>query len=264
MRSRLDLELVRRGLVDTRQEAQRLISESAVLVEGVIADKAARKVSKAENLRILGPKPKYVSRAGQKLEKALQNFEIDPTGFVCVDVGSSTGGFTDCLLQSGASKVYSVDVGTNQLHEKIRSDDRVEVFEQTDIRKFELENCVDLVVCDVSFISLKLVLENMKSFIDNSGTIIVLIKPQFEAGRSEVSKGSGVISDPEIWKRVINEVTAFADSIGLYLFGLEVSPVQGASGNVEFLAGMRSSNSLGTSVQISDLIDAVINDIEVN
>jgi len=236
MRRRLDLEMVRRGLVPSRQEAQRLISESAVLVEGVIADKAARKVSPAENVRILGPKPKYVSRAGQKLETALEKFGIDPVGLICLDVGSSTGGFTDCLLQAGASSVVAVDVGTNQLHEKIRADRRVEVFEQTDIRKFETDEQFDLIVGDVSFISLKLILPKLKDLSKPGALLVMLIKPQFEAGRKEVSKGNGIITDPHIWDRVLRDVASFSIKLGLDVINITRSPVKGTSGNVEFLA----------------------------
>ena len=261
MRRRLDVELVRRNLVSSRQEAQRLIVEKVVLVDGVIAEKSARMVAADQNILIQGPKPKYVSRAGQKLEGALQKFNIDPKGYLCLDAGSSTGGFTDCLLQADAEKVIAVDVGTNQLHEKIRDDDRVEVHEQTDIRSFEFKGeLCDLVVADLSFISLKLVLEKLKSCLKPNGQIIVLVKPQFEAGRTQVSKGKGVVTDPSIWRSVLTQVASSAVRLDLKPKAITRSSIKGISGNVEFVLWLTWLEELSTGSVSDKAIEAMVDD----
>ncbi|MDA3040118.1 MAG: TlyA family RNA methyltransferase [Actinomycetota bacterium] len=237
-RRRLDAELVRRKMAPSREAAQRLIADGTVLVGGTVADKAARQVAAGEAIRLLGPRPRYVSRAGLKLEAALDRFAIDPRGRRCLDAGSSTGGFTDCLLQRGAAMVTAVDVGTHQLHERLRGDDRVSVREQTDVRRLSLgpdEPAFELVVGDLSFISLRLVLPALASLAAPGATMALLIKPQFEAGRQEASRGKGVISDPAIWRRVIHEVEGAARTCGAAMLGLMPSPITGSSGNVEFI-----------------------------
>ncbi len=237
-RRRLDAELVRRKIAPSREAAQRLIAEGVVLVGGAVADKASRQVGAGEAIRLLGPRPRYVSRAGLKLEAALDRFEIDPRGLRCLDAGSSTGGFTDCLLQRGAAHVTAVDVGTHQLHERLRGHDRVTVREQTDVRRLALvegEPRFDLVVGDLSFISLRLVLPALTSLARSSAPIALLIKPQFEAGRQEASKGKGVISDPVIWRRVIHEIELAARPAGAAMLGIMPSPITGSTGNVEFI-----------------------------
>lgn len=243
-RRRLDAELVRRGLVASRQEARREIEAGMVIVGGAPTAKPARLVLPSDDVQLLGPGPKYVSRAGGKLEAGLDNYEVDPTGLRVLDAGSSTGGFTDCLLQRGAEKVYAVDVGTHQLHEKIRADDRVVVMEQTDVRSLTVEALaqpgsegpVDLIVGDLSFISLKLVMPTLVELAKPGASMILLIKPQFEAGRQEASKNRGVITDPQIHERVIEEVRNAALSLGAVMLGVMESPVTGSAGNVEFVA----------------------------
>jgi 23S rRNA (cytidine1920-2'-O)/16S rRNA (cytidine1409-2'-O)-methyltransferase len=186
-----------------------------------------------------------VSRAGEKLSSALGSFGIDPSGRHCLDAGSSTGGFTDCLLQFGAASVTAVDVGTHQLHERLRSDRRVDVREQTDIRQLRPETLAhppSLVVADLSFISLRLVLPALVAF--GPVEAVVLIKPQFEAGRDEASRGRGVIGDPEIWRRVIEEVVAEAARLGMPCTDVMVSPVPGRAGNVEFMAHLQVKTTL--------------------
>ncbi len=218
--------------------AQRLIADRVVLVAGTLADKPSRQVLTSDAIELLAPPPLYVSRAGGKLEGALDQFGLDPAGLVCLDAGSSTGGFTDCLLQRGARRVIAVDVGTHQLHEKIRVDERVEVREQTDIRRLTIEDLgapVDLIVADLSFISLRLALDGLVRLVRAQGPLVLLIKPQFEAGRQEASRGRGIISDPAIWQRVLGEVADAAQVTGAAMLELMVSPVPGTSGNIEFV-----------------------------
>ncbi len=242
-RRRLDSELVRRGLVADREQADLEISRGRVTVGGAPADKPNRLVLPSEDVRLLDPPPRFVSRAGQKLEAALSHFEVDPTGLRVLDAGSSTGGFTDCLIQAGASHVYAIDVGTNQLHEKLRERSDITVREQTDIRRVtvaSLEQPVDLTVGDLSFISLKKVLPALVLLTKAESSMLLLIKPQFEAERQEVDRGQGVITDPDIWERVIQEVTEAVLSVGAVMLGVMQSPVTGASGNVEFIGHMKT------------------------
>ncbi len=245
-RRRLDAELVRRGLVGSRQAAKLEIESRNVLVGGAIALKATTMVDPGQSLRLLGPGPKYVSRAGNKLSEALEQFAISPLGMRCLDIGSSTGGFTDCLLQAGAREVVAVDVGTNQLHEKIRSDSRVDVREQTDARSLlasEFHSLFDLVVSDVSFISLRLILPAIIPLANSEGTLVLLVKPQFEAGRQEAARGRGVITDPTIWRRILHEVLTEAHRLGANLTGIMPSSTRGTSGNVEFVTSLRRTRS---------------------
>lgn len=243
-RRRLDAELVRRGLVSSRQEARREIEAGMVIVGGAPTTKPARLVLPSDDVQLLGPGPKYVSRAGGKLEAGLDRYQIDPAGFRVLDAGSSTGGFTDCLLQRGAKQVYAVDVGTHQLHEKIRAHERVVVMEQTDVRSLTVESLagpdgggpVDLIVGDLSFISLKLVIPTLIELAKPGASMVLLIKPQFEAGRQEASKSRGVITDPQIHERVIEEVRSAALSLGAVMLGVMESPVTGSAGNLEFVA----------------------------
>jgi 23S rRNA (cytidine1920-2'-O)/16S rRNA (cytidine1409-2'-O)-methyltransferase len=241
--------------VDTRQQAQELIAAGRVTVNGAPAFKAARQVSSAEAVLVSGPPPRFVSRAGHKLEAALAEFGVDPKGRHGLDIGSSTGGFTDCLLQEGAVRVVAIDVGTNQLHERLRSDDRVISLENTHIRDASLGSLVEhghgpaagfgVIVADLSFISTTGLLPHMAGFLADDGDLLVLVKPQFEAGRSEVSKGRGIIRDPDIWKRVLHEFIDAAGPAGLEVVDLAISPVIGGKGNVEFLAHLRRAAILG-------------------
>ena len=244
-RRRLDAEMVRRELVESRSIAQREITAGRVTVGGAPALKPSRLVDPAEDVQILGPPPQFVSRAGAKLEGALEAFDIDLTGTRCLDAGSSTGGFTDCLLQRGAASVIAVDVGTHQLHERIRSDDRVDVRERTDVRSIEpadVGGFVDVVVGDLSFISLKLAMPALFRLSTSETEILLLIKPQFEAGRVEVSRGRGVITNPLIWQRVLTEIWQEATRLGGALIDVVGSSITGRSGNAEFVGRFRSGN----------------------
>lgn len=254
--------MVRRKLVPSRTLAQLEIAAGRVTVDGAPADKPARMVDPAQDVRLLGPPPPYVSRAGLKLEAALDVFAIDVSGLRCLDAGSSTGGFTDCLLQRGASGVIAVDVGTNQLHERIRADERVDVREQTDVRSITPESLggpVDLVVADLSFISLRLVLPALRAAADGA-PVVTLVKPQFEAGRQEAAKGQGIIRDPLIWRRVLGEVVDAGADQGLHLIDAIVSPISGTAGNIEFVVQLRTSNN--TLSEHTELLDRVVAEAE--
>jgi 23S rRNA (cytidine1920-2'-O)/16S rRNA (cytidine1409-2'-O)-methyltransferase len=238
IKKRLDVLLTERGHADSRTKAQAIIMSGLVYVEGQKADKPG--VSYEENIDIevrSGNTCPYVSRGGLKLEKALRDFGVNPQGYVCSDSGASTGGFTDCLLQQGASKVFAIDVGYGQLDWKIRSDPRVVVMERTNVRYVtpeQLGEPLDLSVVDVSFISLKIVLPVIKTFLKESGQVLCLIKPQFEAGKDKVGK-KGVVRDPETHKEVLDAFVALANELNFRILGLTFSPVKGPEGNIEFL-----------------------------
>jgi 23S rRNA (cytidine1920-2'-O)/16S rRNA (cytidine1409-2'-O)-methyltransferase len=238
---RLDLLLVERGLFETREQAQRALMAGAVEVEGRRVDKAGTAVAIDSRLEVLGPREPFVSRAGRKLEAALDHFAIDPSGRVCLDVGAGTGGFTDCLLQRGAMRVYALDVGRGQLHVSLRADPRVIVLEGRNARHLdaaEVPDSIGLMTIDVSFISLRLVVPAVIDVLAPGGDLVALIKPQFEAPRGSVGKG-GVLRDEELRRAVIGERAAFLQSLGLDLRGTIDSPVAGAGGNREALAYLR-------------------------
>jgi 23S rRNA (cytidine1920-2'-O)/16S rRNA (cytidine1409-2'-O)-methyltransferase len=235
-RQRLDLLLVQQGLAATREGARRLIMAGEVSVNGQVQDKPGFAAPASALLAVRTPLP-YVSRGGLKLVAALDDFDIDPSGLVAVDVGASTGGFTDCLLQRGAARVFAIDVGYGQLAWKLQSDPRVVVLDRTNVRHLEQlpgGELVDLAVIDASFISLALVLPPTLRFLRRPGQVIALIKPQFEAGKDDVGKG-GVVRDERIHRRVLRETMLMAQSLGLIVRGLTVSPAPGPAGNVEFL-----------------------------
>lgn len=232
---RLDVALVTRGLFPSRERAQEAISAGMVLVEGRIITKAARKVTEAEALTVTGDPIGYVGRGGLKLEGALERFGINPAGQICLDVGASTGGFTDCLLQRGATRVYAVDVGRDQLHAALRSDPRVVVMEGTDIRQVDsLPEAPSLISIDVSFISLTLVLPAVARLLAPGGQIICLIKPQFEVGPGGVGK-NGIVRDPRQHQKAVDRVLGAATALGLIPAPVIESPVLGTEGNKEFL-----------------------------
>jgi 23S rRNA (cytidine1920-2'-O)/16S rRNA (cytidine1409-2'-O)-methyltransferase len=213
-----------------------------VLVGGSVADKAARLFGDGEPLRLIGPPPRFVGRGGEKLEGALDRFEIAVAGR-WVDAGASTGGFTDCLLQRGATEVVAIDVGHGQLHERLRADPRVDVRERVNVRLLgpgDLGEPADGVTADLSFISLAVVLPNLVGLARAGADLVVLVKPQFEAGRAEVSRGRGVVRDPEVWARALTAVVAAAGSAGAAMMNAMTSPITGADGNVEFFLHCRA------------------------
>lgn len=228
--------MVEKGLVPSREKAQALIIIGGVKVNGQIMRKPGQKIREDAFIEIITPPCPYVSRGGIKLEGAIKGFSINVEGKVCLDVGASTGGFTDCLLQHGAKRVYAVDVGWGQLHWKLRNDPRVICLEKRNIRylpKEEIPEEVDLVTIDTSFISLKLVIPAVLKFLKEKAEILALIKPQFEVGKGEVGKG-GVVRDPEKHKRVIEEIWTFSQNLGLHPVGVMESPILGPKGNKEF------------------------------
>ncbi len=238
--TRLDLELFERSLVESRSLAQRLIMEGKVRINGQVMLKPSQKVKPEDELTV-ETEPRFVSRGGEKLLGAMQAFQILPEGWICADVGASTGGFTDCLLQFGAEKVYAIDVVYGILHWKIRQHPKVVCMERTNARFVEtLPEPVRLVTIDASFISLEILLPVVKQwFGPDGGEVVALIKPQFEAGRKEVSKGEGVISDPKIHQQVVDKVSGFARTIGYRVEGLITSPLKGPKGNIEFLVWLK-------------------------
>jgi 23S rRNA (cytidine1920-2'-O)/16S rRNA (cytidine1409-2'-O)-methyltransferase len=239
-RERIDKLLVELGLAESRTKAQALVMAGVVLVEEQRVEKPSQEFSSAANIRIKGAtaESRYVGRGGLKLEKALAHFQINVADFVCLDVGASTGGFTDCLLQHAARRVVAVDVGTNQLDWKLRQDERVEVRENVNARYLKPEDFAekfDLAAMDVSFISVTKILPALVPLLKETGKIVTLIKPQFEVGRGEVGKG-GIVREPEKHERVVREVNQAAEDLGLKIVGVIDSPILGADGNKEFLA----------------------------
>ncbi|MBQ4565798.1 MAG: TlyA family RNA methyltransferase, partial [Oscillospiraceae bacterium] len=236
-KERLDVLLVQQGLCDSRSKAQALIMSGEVYVDGQKCDKAGTPILTTAQIEVRGNACPYVSRGGLKLEKALRDFGVDPTGYVCSDSGASTGGFTDCLLQKGAKKVFAIDVGYGQLAWSIRTDPRVVCMERTNIRYVtpeQLGEPLDLSVVDVSFISLKIVLPAIKALLKTTGQVLCLIKPQFEAGKEKVGK-KGVVRDPEVHKEVLDNFLALAAELNFTVRNLTFSPVKGPEGNIEFL-----------------------------
>ena len=282
---RLDQSVVALGLTDSREQARRLIMAGEVLVNGQVVDRPAANVE-AEAEITIKTRPRFVSRGGEKLDAALEHFKLDMAGRVCADVGASTGGFTDCLLQHGAARVYAIDVGRGLLDYKLRRDPRVIVMEDTNARYLErLPEPVQFIAIDASFISLKLLLPVVKGWFTSppspalratpppspdralpgqergegpgvGGEVIALIKPQFEAGRKDVSKGGGVIKDPAVHRRVLREVLAFAVEQDFAVTGLMASPLRGPKGNVEFLARLERAAAAG--LEIEPLVDAAL------
>ena len=242
-RRRLDAELVRRGLATDTAQAAKVVRTGLVTIAGVPATKASTLVGGDAAVRIMVPGPPFVSRGGTKLDAALERFAIDPAGLCCLDAGASTGGFTDRLLKAGAASVVAVDVGYGQLAWSLRTDPRVEVRDRTNVRDLRPGDLVpppDLVVADLSFISLRTVLDPLVRVASSGATFVLLVKPQFEAG-DNVGYG-GVVRDPGVWRRVLEEILEVVAVRGLGPFGLMVSPVRGAAGNVEFLLACRAGD----------------------
>lgn len=243
MKERLDVLLVGGGYASSREKAKAIIMAGNVFVNGQREDKAGTMIDTKAEITVKGNQLKYVSRGGLKLEKAMSHFSVTPNGKVCMDVGASTGGFTDCMLQNGAVKVYSVDVGHGQLDWKLRNDERVVCMEKTNIRYVTMEDIQEpaaFVSIDVSFISLTKVLLPVRNLMTEDGEIVCLIKPQFEAGREKVGK-KGVVRDPKVHEEVIYKVIAYASEIGLKSMDLEFSPIKGPEGNIEYLLHLQKT-----------------------
>ncbi len=283
--------MVRRGLAPSREQAQAQVAEGLVLVKGAPATKSAHLVGANEPIEVQGPVPRFVGRGGVKLDAALDVFPVVVEGRRCLDAGASTGGFTDCLLQRGASEVVAVDVGYGQLHERLRDDPRVTNLERTNIRGLgpdDIGGPCSLIVADLSFISLRVVLPTLVGLLDAQpaqgqqpgeeadvhrsvqsverhvgSEVVVLVKPQFEAGRREVSRGKGVIRDPDVWRRVLEELEATCRESGAAMMGAMVSPITGARGNVEFLVHLRGQGEAGgqgAARALDEVLDEVLDE----
>ncbi len=256
---RADAALVARGLAGSREKAQGLIAAGLATVNGESIKKPAQKVLDTDVLAVLGAEHPYVSRGGLKLEKALRVFGVDAIGAVCLDIGASTGGFTDVLLKNGASKVYAVDVGTGQLDPSLRDDPRVVSLERVNARALEASMFPEmprLAVMDVSFISIRLILPAVFDVLGDQGRMIALVKPQFEAGRSAVGKG-GIVAKPAVHRQVLWEIVDFAPTLDWRVRALDFSPIAGGDGNIEFLADM-APQSTGAASVMPERIDEVV------
>ena len=246
MKERLDVLLVKRGLAESREKAKAIIMSGIVYVEDQKEDKAGTTFDENAKIEVRGSTLKYVSRGGLKLEKAMTHFGVTLDRKVCMDVGASTGGFTDCMLQNGATKVYSVDVGQGQLAWKLRNDERVVCMEQTNFRYVtpeDIPDALDFASVDVSFISLTKILIPARNLLKAGGQMVCLIKPQFEAGRGKVGK-NGVVREPQIHEEVIRKIIDYADSIGFEVLHLEYSPIKGPEGNIEYLLHIRKPEEI--------------------
>jgi len=257
IKKRLDVLLTERLYAENRTKAQAIIMSGNVYVNGQKADKPGMSFEETVDIEVRGAVCPYVSRGGLKLEKALRDFGVKPEGYVCSDSGASTGGFTDCLLQQGASKVFAIDVGYGQLDWKIRSDPRVVVMERTNVRYVtpeQLGEALDLSVVDVSFISLKIVLPVIKTLLkQDKGQVLCLIKPQFEAGKEKVGK-KGVVRDPTTHKEVLDNFVALANELEFKILGLTFSPVKGPEGNIEFLGHLSLADIAGIQPDTADVV----------
>lgn len=258
MKKRLDVLIYEKGLCESREKAKAIIMAGQVYVDNQKADKCGTQYDENVKLEVRGDTLKYVSRGGLKLEKAMNNFDLDLNGKITMDIGASTGGFTDCMLQNGAKKVYSIDVGYGQLAWKLRSDERVVNLERTNFRNVTEEQVpdkIDFFSIDVSFISLKLLLPVARNLLAENGEAVCLIKPQFEAGRENVGK-KGVVRDPKIHEMVVEDIRSFCLQNGYSVLNLDFSPVKGPEGNIEYLIHIRKSDEpeLLTDVDVKELI----------
>ena len=266
MKERLDVLLVKRGLAVSREKAKAVIMSGCVYVENQKEDKAGSMFADTANIEVRGNTLKYVSRGGLKLEKAMNNFGVTLQDKICMDVGSSTGGFTDCMLQNGAKKVYAVDVGYGQFAWKLRQDERVVCMEKTNIRYVtpnDIDDELDFASVDVSFISLTKVLGPARALLKDGGEMVCLIKPQFEAGREKVGK-KGVVRDKSVHEEVVNNIISFALSNGFSVLDLEYSPIKGPEGNIEYLVHIKKTDDpiKEESVDIHSVVEAAHGELD--
>ena len=263
---RLDVYLAENKIIKSRELAKKMISEGGVTVNGEAVTKPAKEISEGDEVKVTAELPAYVGRGGLKLEKALDSFHIDVSGLVCMDIGASTGGFTDCMLQNGAVKVYSVDVGYGQFAWKLRQDPRVVCMEKTNIRYVtpaDIDDVLDFASVDVSFISLTKVLIPARELLRDGGEMVCLIKPQFEAGREKVGK-KGVVRDKAVHEEVVERIIEFASQNGFFVKNLEYSPIKGPEGNIEYLVYIRKDETGGVdaAVDIKAVVDAAHGELD--
>ena len=258
MKERLDVLLVSKGFFDSREKAKRAIMAGLVFIGQERYDKAGTMVPEDADIHVKGDTCPYVSRGGLKLEKSIRTWDLDLEGAVCMDIGSSTGGFTDCMLQNGASRVYALDVGTNQLAYSLRVDPRVVVMEKTNIRDLDTDSFekLDFISIDVSFISLNLVLPVASRLLKEGGQMVALVKPQFEAGREKVGKG-GIVRDKSVHREVVENVVKYAENADLRPCGLSYSPITGAKGNIEYLLYMKKTSDEDVLLKEADIRNIV-------
>lgn len=259
-KERLDVLLVQQGMASSRELAKAYIMAGNVYVDGMKEDKAGTKVAVNAAIEVKGNQMKYVSRGGYKLEKAMQAFDISLDGKICLDIGASTGGFTDCMLQNGAAKVYAIDVGYGQFAWKLRQDERVVCLEKTNVRyvtQEQVPDAGDFASIDVSFISLTKVLPAVLGVLGVKGQLVCLIKPQFEAGREKVGK-KGVVRDIAVHKEVIEKIAAYAEEQGLGILGLSFSPIKGPEGNIEYLIYLDKSRAGMTAEEVRKKLEEVV------
>lgn len=261
MKERLDVLLVKQGHAQSREKAKAIIMSGNVFVNGQREDKAGSVFEEEKiSIEVRGNTIRYVSRGGLKLEKAINTFHIDLKDSICMDIGASTGGFTDCMLQSGAAKVYSVDVGHGQLDWKLRNDERVVCMEKTNFRYMtpeDIADTLDFASVDVSFISLTKILPPAKNLLKKDARMVCLIKPQFEAGKDKVGK-KGVVREPEIHEEVIEKITGFAASAGFEILDLDYSPIKGPEGNIEYLLFMKKDEGQYEKPELKELIQTTV------
>lgn len=263
MKKRLDILTVEKGIFSSREKAKASIMAGIVSVDGAIVDKPGTTVDSTSEITLKEDLCPYVSRGGLKLEKALKTFNFDLTGAKAVDIGASTGGFTDCMMQKGATRVYCIDVGYGQLDWKLREDQRVVNMERCNVRYLEVDKVghdIDFISIDVSFISLKLVLPVAAELLHNEGSLVCLVKPQFEAGREQVGK-KGIVRDPAVHRGVINKVIGYGEDCGLYSHGLTYSPVTGTKGNIEYLLFMKKKKC-DNIIDVAEVVAESHNNLE--
>ena len=263
-KQRLDQLVYELGYTESRERARTTIMSGLVFVNGNRVDKPGTAVSPDARIEVRGEALPFVSRGGFKLHKALKVFPVDPAGKICLDCGASTGGFTDVLLQHGAAKVYAVDVGYGQLAWKLRTDERVVNLERTNLRYVtgeQIPDPIDLAVMDVSFISIRLIIPALLPLLKPEADLICLIKPQFEAGREDVGK-KGVVRDSEVHVRVVSEILAFAENIGLSVLGLDFSPIRGPEGNIEYICHLKNCAGLSRTMDVRSVVSASHKELE--
>lgn len=259
MKKRIDILLVERGLIETREKAKSTIMAGLVIVDGQRMDKAGTSVEEDVKIEIKGNAIPYVSRGGLKLEKAMNKFDIDLNNKTCMDIGASTGGFTDCMLQNGASKVFSIDVGYGQLAWKLRQDERVVCLERTNFRHLPYEKIaqdIDFASIDVSFISLRLIIPKLMEFLKDEACFVALVKPQFEAGRENVGK-KGVVKDKNVHLQVLTDISKFCEETGLQILGVDYSPIKGPEGNREYLIYLQKVKEIKEFISQEKIVEII-------
>lgn len=259
MKDRIDNILVKKGFFSTRQKAKYAIESECVYVNGILVKKSSKTFDDIDKIEVKGETLPFVSRGGLKLDKAIKKFDIKLVNKTCVDIGASTGGFTDCMLQNGASKVFAIDVGHNQLDERLKNDNRVINIEGTNIKDINIERFekIDFISIDVSFISLTNVLENALKLLKENGEIVILIKPQFEAGKELINK-NGVVKDKKVHQRVIEKILLYSNSLGFKINNIDFSPIKGPAGNIEYIAYMCKSKENLNLFEVREKIKNIV------